>query len=255
MKTFKMTALLSCVFTVMLGGGCQVLSPSPKEHPADITLTVLQEKMKKAMDPDGLYSKSKSYVQKQMLVVKKDWEDEKGYIIEVKFKRPDKLKMTTWEDNSPTNGIIFNGKNAWIVNYKTKKRNLISGEQLKKMKILFALGRPGGSYQQIFKEVKLTETTFDEQPYYQLTCDTGFKGQPPFIIYVGKNNFLTKRIEIPPKVTSTIDKYGLYDGVITPERTTEVTDGSTKQYQLILYKLNVDIDDNEFFPPLFDENQ
>lgn len=255
MKNFRMAALLFSVLGIVIGGGCQIFSLSPEDRPADITLAVLQEKMQKAMDPDGLYSKSKSYVQRQMLVVKKDWEDEKGYIIEVKFKRPDKLKMTTWENNSPTNSIIFNGNNAWIVDYKAKKRDLISGERLAKMKILFALGRPGGTYQQIFKEVKLTETTFDEQPYYKLTCRTQFKDQPPFIIYVGKNNFLTKRIEIPPQVTSTIDKYGLYDGVITPERTTEVSDGGTKQYELILYKLNVDIDDNEFFPPIFDENQ
>ncbi len=250
MKNFRMIISLFSIVCTALGGGCQMFS-SAEEQPVNITLAVLQEKMQKAMDPNGLYRKSKSYVQRQMLIVKKDWENEKGYIIETKYKRPDKLKLTTWEDNKPSTSIIFNGKNAWRVNYKEKKRNLISGVQLKKMKVLFALGRPGGTYQQIFKEVKLAETELDEQAYYKLTCISKFEGAPPLIIYVGKNNFLTKRIDIPPNITSTIDKYGLYDGVIIAEQTTDVSDGCKSRYKLIMYKLNVDIDDKEFFPPVF----
>ncbi len=251
MKKFRAIVLLLSVLCIALGGGCQMFSPASAERPANISLAVLQNKMHAAMDPDGLYRKSKSYVQKQMLMVKKDWEDEKSYIIEIKYKRPDKLKMTTKEDNVPTTSIIFNGENAWIVYHKDKKRILISGEQLEKMKVLFALGRPGNTYQQIFKDVKLVETELNEQPYYKLTCISKFKNQPPFIIYVGMNNFLTKRIDIPPKVTSIIDKYGLYDGVIIPEQTTEILDGSEKQYKIVMYKLNVKIDDDEFFPPIF----
>jgi hypothetical protein len=231
--------------------GCQVLS-GPEEHPANISLAILESKMHKAMDPDGLYRQSKSYVQKQMLMVEKGWEDEKSYIVEVKYKRPDKLKMTTLEDNHPKTSIIFNGKNAWIVYYDDKKRVLLQGEQLEKMKVVFALGRPDSTYQDIFKEVKLFETELDEQPYYKLICQSKFKDIPPFIVYVGMNNFLTKRIEIPPKVTSVIDRYGIYDGVIIPERTTEIVDDSKKHYEIIMYKLNVDIHDEEFFPPIFE---
>lgn len=162
------------------------------------------------------------------------------------------MKMTTKEDNLPTTSIIFNGQNAWIVYYKDKKRVLIRGKRLEQMKMLFALGRPGSTFKEIFKDVKLTEVYIDERPYYKLKCISKFKDTAPFIIYVGQNNFLTKRIEIPPNVTSVIDKYGLYDGVIIPEQTSEYVGDSKKQYKLITYKLNVNIDDQEFFPPLFE---
>ena len=122
MKIFRIMVLLLSVFVVGLSSGCSMFSGDP---PVNISLAVLQLKMQKAMDPDNLYRDSKSYVQKQMLMVKKDWEDEKSYIVEVKFKRPDKLKMTTWEENEATTSIIFNGSNAWIVNYKNKQRTLV----------------------------------------------------------------------------------------------------------------------------------
>ncbi|MDD5698733.1 MAG: hypothetical protein PHH77_08980 [Victivallaceae bacterium] len=253
MKNFRFLVMFCILSGLVLGSGCRMFS-SPEETPADITLAVLQEKMQRAMDPDRRYRESKSYVQKQMLMVKKDWESEKAYIVEIKFKRPDKLKMVTLQDNAPFNAIIFNGKNAWIVDYRNKQRTLVSGEQLEKMKVLFALGRPDSTYEQVFKQVRITETELDEQPYYKLTCTSRFKDQPPYVVYVGKNNFLTKRIDIPPKVSSTIDQYGLYDGVIIPERTTEVMSGSKKQYELIMYKLDVNIADNEFFPPIFGED-
>ena len=246
MKNFRMVSLIFSIIFVVFGSGCM-----SDGDPANISLSILQMRMRKAMDPDGLFRKSKSYVQKQMLIVKSGWSDEKGYIVEIKYKRPDKMLIIQKEDNIPTTAIIFNGKNAWIVNYQAKTRTLIKGEQLERMQVLFALGRPGGTYEDIFKEVKLFETDLDGQPYYKLKCISKFKDQEPLIIYVGKHNFLTKRIDIPPYVTSVIDQYGLYDGVIIPEKTTETTDGSEKNYKLIMYKLNVDIDDNEFFPPTF----
>jgi len=246
MKNFRIAALLFSILFIVLGSGCQY-----DGEPANISLSVLQLKMQKAMDPDGRYRKSKSYVQKQILMVKEDWESEKSYIVEVRYKRPDKLKMTVKEDNIPTTSIIFNGKNAWVVNYKEKRRTLIRGEQLEKMKVLFALGRPGSTYQEIFKEVKLFEVELDGQPYYKIKCISKFKDQEPLLVYVGKHNFLTKRIDVSPDITSIIDQYGLYDGVIIPEETTEILDDRKKRYKLIMYKLNVNIDDNEFFPPVF----
>ena len=246
MKNFKIAYLIFCIFFVISGSGCM-----SDGEPANISLSILQMKMQKAMDPDGLFRKSKSYVQKQMLIVKEGWSDEKGYIVEIKYKRPDKMLMVKKEDNIPVMSIIFNGKNAWIVNYQKKERTLIKGEQLERMKVLFALGQPGSKYQDIFEDVKLFKATLDGQPYYKLKCISKFKDQEPLIIYVGRDNFLTKRIDIPPYVTSVIDKYGLYDGVIIPEQTSEIANGSESTYKLIMYKLNVDIDDNEFFPPNF----
>jgi len=246
MKNFRIAALLFSILCIVLGSGCHY-----DGDPANISLSVLQLKMQKAMDPDGRYRKSKSYVQKQILMVKEDWESDKEFIVELKYKRPDKMKMTIKEDNIPINSIIFNGQNAWTVDYKKRQRTLITGEELEKKQVLFALGRPDSTYQEIFKEVKLFQVELDDQPYYKIKCISKFKDQEPLIIYVGKHNFLTKRVDIPPDGKSIVDKYGLHDGVIIPAESTDFSDDIEFRYKLIMYKLNVNIDDNEFFPPVF----
>ena len=247
MKNPRIAALLLSLFFVILGSGCM-----SDGDPANISLPILQIKMRNAMDPDGRYRKAKSFVLKQMLMVDEGfWGGEKGYIVETKFKRPDKMLVIIKEDNVPINSIVFNGTSAWMVDYKKKKRTSIKGEQLEKMKILFALGRPGSTYEEIFKEVKLFQTDIGGQSYYKIKCISKFEDQEPLIIYVGEHNFLTKRIDVPPRVESVIDRYGLHDGVIIPEQISELVDGAEKNYKLILYKLNVDIDDKEFYPPTF----
>ncbi|MBU8902540.1 MAG: hypothetical protein KOO69_07355 [Victivallales bacterium] len=245
MKNLRIAALLFSLIFVLIGSGCM-----SDGDPANIGLSILQKKMHKAMDPDGLYRKSKSYVQKQMMVVSEGWSADKGYIVETKYKRPDKMSIIFKEDNIPIASIIFNGDNVWSVNYKEKQRTLIKGEQLEKLKVLFALGRPGSTYQEIFKDVKLFETELSGNPYYKIKCISKFEDQDPLYIYVGRHNFLTKRIETS-STTSIVDRYGLHDGVIIPEQTHEFVNGSEKRYKLIVYKLNVKIDDNEFFPPAF----
>jgi len=247
MKKNKITSLIISVLCAAFITGCM-----SDGEPANISLPILEIKMQKAMDPDGTFRKARSYVQKQMLIVKEGfWETEKGYIVEVKFKRPGKMLVIVKEDNIPVRSIIFNGDNAWVVDYKKKKRTAVKGEQLEKMRILFALGRPGSKYEDIFKEVKLFHDTINGRPYYKIKCISKFEDQEPLIIYVGEHNFLTKRIDVPPHTESIIDTYGLHDGVIIPELTSEIVNGIERRYKLIVYKLNVDIDDNEFYPPTF----
>ena len=48
MKGIKITALVFSVFCIVFGGGCHY-----DGDPANISLSVLQLKMHKAMDPDG----------------------------------------------------------------------------------------------------------------------------------------------------------------------------------------------------------
>ena len=248
MKNLRITTLILSVLCAAFMTGC-----FSDGDPANISLSILQMKMHKAMDPDGNYRKSKTYVQKQMLVVKEGWSGQKGYIVETKFKRPDKMLIVTKEDNVPTNAIFFNGKNIWAVDYKKKTRTLLKGKPLKLMEVIGALGRPGNTYEDIFDEVNLFQSDLHGEPYYKVKCTSNFENQEPLVVYfyIGMNNYLTKCMDVPPYVTSTIDQYGLYDGIITPALITSTANGADKEYKLILYKLNVKIDDNEFFPPTF----
>ena len=53
MKNFRIAALLFSILCIVPGSGCHY-----DGDPANISLSVLQLKMQKAMDPDGLYRKS-----------------------------------------------------------------------------------------------------------------------------------------------------------------------------------------------------
>ncbi|MCP3965845.1 MAG: hypothetical protein GY750_01725 [Lentisphaerae bacterium] len=253
-KTYLCLALpVACIFTA----GCCILG-GEQEKPADISLNVLELKMRQAMDPTGGYRNAQTYIQKQMLEIKRDWIGKKSFIVEIKFKRPDLFKTTTIEDNRKRDAVIFNGKKAWLVDYKNNQVAEIKGPKLEKLKVIFGLGRPDSTYQDLFKKVVITETTFDDQPYYKLLCISKIKDQDPISIYVGKNNFLTKRLETIERVNgqkekyvSTIEKYSMHDGVMIPAETTVQLDNVKQKSIVILYKLNAKIKDSEFKPPRF----
>jgi outer membrane lipoprotein-sorting protein len=260
MKLLKSVLLSVFAVSIMLVNGCSTLvGPKEKDEPADISLNVLESKMRKAMDPNGLYRKSTSYVQKQMLQEKKGW-DQKEFIVEVRYKRPDMFKTTTIEENRPSTSIILNKNRAWFVDFKKKKIYPVTGERLAKLKVMFGMGRPDSSYQNLFKQVKLSQCVLEDKEYYKLTCISGIKDMAPFKIYVGKNNFLTKRLETIEKIggnpedyISTIDKYSLYEGVMIPADITVMLNKTMQKFRIILYKLNVPIKNTEFLPPVFEE--
>ncbi|QSH41459.1 hypothetical protein P0136_07930 [Lentisphaerota bacterium ZTH] len=257
MKSLKTVLCLAIPLGCILTAGCGIFGGEP-EKPADISLNVLEKRMHKAMDPTGAYRNAQSYVQKQMLEIKRDWSGKKSFIVEVKFKRPDLFKTTTIEDNRKKDAVIFNGKKAWLVDYRNKQVIPIKGTKFEKLKVLFSIGRPDSTYEDVFKKVVVTETTIDNKPYYKLLCISKIKEQDPISIYVGKNNFLTKRLETieringrPEKYISTIDKYTMHDGVMIPAETTVQLDNVKQKSIVILYKLNAKIKDSEFKPPTF----
>jgi len=262
MKMGLISKLSLCILAsigIAMLTGCSMFSSEPEEYPADLSLKELQLRMLKASDPDRKYATAETYVQKQMLEVKKTFGDSVQSIVEIKFKRPDMFKTTTMRDNQPVNSVIFNGKQAWLINYGNKTVAPIDGVRLETLRILFAMGRPGISYTEIFKDVKLSQVRIDEIEYYKMVCTPPLKEQAPLTLYVGKNNFLTKSLDTfemingeSLKYTATMDTYAMYEGVMIAKESTTVLGGLKQNYKVIYYKLNAKIDDTEFAPPQWD---
>jgi len=253
---FKLSLCFSAVAGAILLAGCGIFSSGPEEYPADISIFKLQERMQRATDPDRKFADANTYVQKQMLEVKKTFGDPVQSIVEIKFKRPDMFKMTILRDNQQVNSVIFNGKQAWSVNYSRRTVTPIEGLQFETFKFIFAMGHPGVSYTQIFKNVKLSQVRLDELEYYKMVCTPNISGLEPYTIYVGKNNFLPKMLETVEQIngenakyTAVMDSYAMYEGVMIAKESTTVLNGVKQNYKVIYYKLNAPIDDSEFTPP------
>lgn len=257
---FKLLLSFAAGAGALLLSGCGMFNGGPEEYPADISIALLQERMQRATDPDRKFADASSYVQKQMLEVKKSFGDPVQSIVEVKFKRPDMFKTTILRDNRPVNSVIFNGKQAWSVNYISQTVAPIEGLQFETLKLIFDMGRPGISYTQIFKDVKLSQVRMDELEYYKMVCIPNVSGLEPYTIYVGKNSFLPKKLEtveqingVNSKYTAVMDTYAMYEGVMIAKESTTILNGIKQNYRVIFYKLNAKIEDSEFTPQLNEE--
>ena len=247
---------------LLLLSGCAMFEDDGNEafeQPADITKQQLFDRMLATSDPTGVYRKARSYILRQEQELSNS--SKKSYfIIEIKFKRPDKIKVTTLKAWKPIRAMIFNGKEAWQVNYEAKKYTVLEGLAFKRAKLFVSMGQPGNQYSSIFPEVKLTELIKGAEQYYKLVCDAKVKGISPITIFIGKNNFLTKRLELNLEIASggsepyvsIMDKYALYEGVMVASLSTVKFMGKETKYGMIDYQLNIDLADSEFKPPVWE---
>ncbi|MBR1966121.1 MAG: hypothetical protein IKA22_05880 [Lentisphaeria bacterium] len=233
---------------------------------SDLTIAELEEKMEKAMDPSGAFRRATSYVQREMLKIEGVFFDD-IYQIDLKYKKPDFLRLTTLENNQPISGVIYNAGSAWQVDYNEKKVKEITGADLIRLNMLHKLTTPTEKYSQIFKEIKVFRCKFadDDGEYYKIVCNPANK-KNTVSVYVDANDFLPRRIDADLTVifenkpvefesSCVIESYELMDGVMIPQKAVSVSNGIESTTTVFDYKLNVNIPDSEFLPPVFTENK
>ncbi len=246
----KKTALLTVITTVILTAvcGCLYLTPAEESVPLDITLAELEKKMQKASDPDGVFLKAKSYVQKQIVT-----RGSQKYMVLVQYLAPDKYRIETRIDNKSAASVILNGTVAWTVNYADKKVTPMSGEEVTRLQTLYDLGDPNTSLSALFAGIALTQCRMEGEEYYKLNCTPKVKNTPPLVIYVGKNSFLIREIRIPSPMDyrAVIKRYGMYEGVLIPEDTEIIQNGKKSSSVIFENKLNVPLENSLFLPPVF----
>ncbi len=232
--------------------GCSLFQDY-EEYESDISLDELQALMNQNSDPDGLYRRANSYVQKQISrVIGVFWDDE--YVIEVKFKRPGSWKTTTYEDNQPVSSVIYNGRRAWLVDYKKKTSRELTGHSLIRIRNMQTLLLPDSTFADTFEQVKLSQIRMDGVEYYKVVGSN--PEQEPITIYIGKYSGLPKRLVTRENIggimvnyESTMDTYAMYDHVIIANQNTVIVDNTKQISRVVQYRLNVDIDDSEFQSP------
>ena len=245
MKIIFCVRVLALAAAVLCVAGCSSLESEYDERPADITLDELEKRMLKARDPNGVFLKAKSYLQKQIVTDTRSGEQQ---ICEVRYLAPDRLNMLMRKDNQPDSAIIINGDSAWKVNYPERTVTPIVGLGLQQLKTMQRLGDPDDSYQDLFKKVDLSICRLGEYEYYKMVCHPKLKGGYVLILYVGRDSYLLNRIRIPEMEAETrVDRYALYEGVMIAEETVSADHTS----RVIYNRLNLPMDEQDFLPPVF----
>lgn len=227
--------------------GCVSTDPVEKETTPDITLEVLERKMIRARDPQGLFRQARTYLQRQVIRVGRA-----AYLMEVRYQAPDCFKITTIRDNAPESAIILNGNSGWSVDYKQQAVTPIVGESLFQLKTLYNISNPAESYQHLFRQVELSLVLIDGEEFYKMICTAKLENNPQLILYIGKDSYLLRRISIPSlKYSSIISGYSLYEGVMIPQETVIAVDQRRTTAKIIENLLNIPFDQSEFLPPVF----
>jgi outer membrane lipoprotein-sorting protein len=252
----KILRLMSGLAVVsFLFAGCASMEDSVSA--ADLTLTELEKKMQAATDPQGIFARSKTYVLLQQVSTKKFLSEPEENLVEVKFERPDKFRLTTYEDNKPVSMWCSDGQRGWIADYSSRKIKMLDGAALRRMTVMAQISNPQESYSKIFSKVQMFSCVNESGKFYRIDC-YGENQTSPISIYVDAVTFLVKRMKFTMAVGSgqmsydaIIRKYELREGVMIPVETEISQNGETQTSKITSYRLNVPIPETDFIPPVF----
>lgn len=201
--------------------------------------------MKSASDPNGILQNAKSYYLKQKL------ERENNEIsIEITFKFPNKSRTVSTINGKTAEQMLFNGEKCWIVAPSGDKKEF-KGQDMERFKLFNSIGTSKDGFTDSFQNVEISEDDSTPIKCYKLTCTPKYKDLAPIIIYVGKDDFLTKKISTTKDgkpYTAEIKKYSLFKGVMVASETIIESDGHKETMTAVDYKLDVDANDSIFEP-------
>ena len=249
MKRFFLAIFMIALATTFIG--CSVFK-NYEEYPSDISLKELEQRMQQNSDPEGVFKSAHSYIQKQILTMKGMFFDDQ-YLVEVKYKRPDMFKTTTFKDNKPFSTLMFNGQKAWIINHAKKQTTEMTGDSLTRMRNMSMLLMPDSTFSQIFDNIELTQIRRDGVEYYKIVGSNS--GRDPITIYVNKFTMLPKWLETREAIANqkvdymaTMDSYAFYDQVMIANQSSVKVNTMNQISKVILFRLNVELDNSEFQP-------
>lgn len=249
----KKTFIFFAATAVVMLTGCTGLSETLL--PSDITVDELQSRKDSATDPEGRFSTASTYVMRQTVSDNNLLGSMSSKLIELKYKRPDKIKCTISEDGNNISGYIINGDTAWNIDYKSKSVTPILPQNMVMIKTLTKLNTPATRYKDVFKNVDIFKVNNSDGVFYKLKCSNNPNNI--FEIYIDAASFLTSRMKTSFKLPtgtfksdSTMKSYTLYEGIRIPDESISVSGDEEQKQKVIYYKLNVPIDDEEFNPPV-----
>lgn len=241
---------------MLLIAGCA--SDKDELLPSDLTVAQLEAKMNAATDPQGVFAKSSSYIMRQEIREKQLLDDDIEQMVEVKYRRPDKFALITYQDNKPASVFCTNGKRGWVADCRSRRIIQLNDRELNRMLRLAQLGKPGGEgYSSVFKKVEIFRCINRHGEFYRLDCFAD-EGASPITFYVGKDDFLLRRVKMTVEAGSNnfdyeavITDYDWRFNVLIPMVTEIQQYGVQQRSKVIYYQIDPVIPESDFLPPVF----
>ena len=254
----KIWIFAGIVLSVVWFCGCASVAEDQLSD-SDLTVEELEVRMNKASDPQGIFAASRSYTMRQEIIEKYFLNDDVTRMFELKFEKPGKMALITYEDNKPGSVFCTDGKNGWVADYGSRKIVRLEKSALNRMQTLANLGQPGvGGFKKVFPKVEVFKCTNEEGNFYRIDC-YGSESPYPVYFYLDADTFLTRKVCMKLALadgktvdySNRITSYEMRDGVMVPVTTKIEQDGVVQESKVIFYRINPTFSADEFLPPIF----
>jgi len=185
----------------------EMLGLNDPGEPADLTVDQLIKHMEAATDPEGKFKNAKSYILRQVIVEEsqKDADDNPftqktktsvdQYESELKFRKPDFERQTSYRNGEPFACLLFKEGQAWNIDTKKNQATAITGHQLRLFRVFNSFSHPNNNLEDVFSRIEISTVYLKGARHYRVVCRTDDLEIAPYVMYVHAETFITTRME------------------------------------------------------------
>ena len=185
----------------------EMLGLNDPGEPADLTVDQLIKHMEAATDPEGKFKSSKSYILRQVIVEEsqKDADDNPftqktktsvdQYESELKFRKPDFERQTSYRNGEPFACLLFKEGQAWNIDPKKNQATAITGHQLRLFRVFNSFSHPNNNLEDVFSHIDISTVYIKGARHYRVVCRTDDLEIAPYVMYVHAETFIMTRME------------------------------------------------------------
>ena len=185
----------------------EMLGLNDPGEPADLTVDQLIKHMEAATDPEGKFKSAKSYILRQVIVEEsqKDADDNPftqktktsvdQYESELKFRKPDFERQTSYRNGEPFACLLFKEGQAWNIDPKKNQATSITGHQLRLFRVFNSFSHPNNNLEDVFSRIEISTVYLKGARHYRVVCRTDDLEIAPYVMYVHADTFITTRME------------------------------------------------------------
>ena len=185
----------------------EMLGLNDPGEPADLTVDQLIKHMEAATDPEGKFKSAKSYILRQVIVEESE-EDADGnpftqktkksidqYESELKFRKPDFERQTSYRNGEPFACLLFKEGQAWTIDTKKNQATSITGHQLRLFRVFNSFSHPNNNLEDVFSHIDISTVYIKGARHYRVVCRTDDLEIAPYVMYVHADTYITTRME------------------------------------------------------------
>lgn len=214
MTRFLSSILFACVLCAMLPA-CRLSETEIEEmlglndpgEPADLTVEQLIKHMEAATDPEDNFKNAKSYILRQVVVEETQKEVDENpfsqrtkasvdqYESELKFRKPDFERQTSYRNGEPFASLLFKEGRAWTIDPKKSRATEITGHQLRLFRVFNSFTHPNNNLEDVFSKIDISTVYLRGARHYRVVCRTDDVEIAPYVMYVNAETFITTKME------------------------------------------------------------